>query len=83
MSTCPGCCVVLISARPHSGGKSEREVDGMLNLFLILAALTGLPAFTEVGRLLLSLMVRLIGFAFVMALVMIVLLAVATHGKVI
>jgi hypothetical protein len=55
----------------------------MLNLFLILAALTGLPAFTEVGRLILSLLVRLIGLAFVMGLVMIVLLALATHGKVI
>jgi hypothetical protein len=55
----------------------------MLNLFLILAALTGLPALTEVGRLLLGLLVRLIGLAFVMALVLIVLLAVVTHGKVI
>ena len=36
----------------------------MLNLFLILAALTGLPAFTEVGRVLMSLLVRLIGLAF-------------------
>ena len=55
----------------------------MLNLFLILAALTGLPALTEVGRLLLSLLVRLIGLAFVMALALVVLLAVVTHGKVI
>jgi hypothetical protein len=55
----------------------------MLNLFLILAALTGLPALTEVGRVLMSLLVRLIGLAFAMALVMIVLLALATHGKVI
>ena len=55
----------------------------MLNLFLILAGLTGLPALTAVGRLVLSLLARLIGLAFVMALVMIILLAVATHGKVI
>jgi len=55
----------------------------MLNLFLILAAVTGLPALTEVGRLLMSLLVRLIGLAFVMALVLLVLLALATHGKVI
>jgi hypothetical protein len=55
----------------------------MLNLLLILAALTGLPAFTEAGRFLMSLLVRLIGLAFVMALVMIILLALATHGKVI
>jgi hypothetical protein len=55
----------------------------MLNLFLILAALTGLPALTEVGRLLMSLLIRLIGLAVVMALVMIMLLAVATHGKMI
>jgi hypothetical protein len=61
----------------------REEVDGMLNLFLILAALTGLPAFTEVGRLVMSLLVRLIGLAFVIALVMIMLLALATHGKVI
>lgn len=55
----------------------------MLNLILILAALTGLPALTEVGRLLMSLLVRLIGLAFVMALVMIILLALATRGKVV
>ena len=55
----------------------------MLNLFLILAALTGLPAFTEVGRVVMGLLVRLIGLAFVMALVIIMLLALATHGKVI
>lgn len=55
----------------------------MLNLFLILATLTGLPALTQVGRLLLSLLVRLIGLAFVMALVLVVLLALATHGKMI
>ena len=55
----------------------------MLNLFLILAALTGLPVFTAVGRLIMAVLVRLIGLAFVMGLVMIVLLAVATHGKMI
>ena len=55
----------------------------MLNLILILAALTGLPALTQVGRLLMSLLMRLIGLAFVMAVVMIILLALATHGKVI
>lgn len=54
----------------------------MLNLFIILAALIGLPALTEAGRLLMSLLVRLVGLAFVMAVVMIVLLALATHGKV-
>lgn len=55
----------------------------MLNLLLILTALTGLPALTEVGRLLMSLLARLIGLAVVMALVILVLFAVATHGKVI
>ena len=83
MSTFSGRCVVLIPVQPHGEDKHRREVDGMLNLFLILAALTGLPAFTEVGRVLMSLLVRLIGLAFAMALVMIVLLALATHGKVI
>jgi hypothetical protein len=63
--------------------QDRREVDRMLNLFLILAALTGLPALTEAGRLLISLLARLIGLAFVMALIMIMLLALATHGKVI
>lgn len=61
----------------------RREVDGMLNLFLVLAALTGLPALTEVGRLLMGLLIRLVGLAFVMAFVMIMLLAMATHGKMI
>jgi hypothetical protein len=54
----------------------------MLDLFLILAILTGLPALTEVGRLLMRLLLGLIGLAFVMALVMLLLLALATHGKV-
>jgi hypothetical protein len=55
----------------------------MFNLFIILAALTGLPALTEVGRLIVSVLIRLIGLAFVMALLMIMLLALATHGKVV
>ena len=46
----------------------------MLKLLLIIAALTGLPALTEAGRFLMSLLVRLIGLAFVMALVMIICL---------
>ena len=84
VSTFAGRCVVLTASGPHGEGNTLREeVDGMLNLFLILAALTGLPAFTAVGRLVMSILVRLIGLAFVMALVMIMLLALATHGKVI
>lgn len=55
----------------------------MLNLFLILAALTGLPVLTEVGRLVIAPLARLIGLALVMTVVMIMLLAFATHGKVI
>jgi hypothetical protein len=61
----------------------REEVDVVLSLFIVLAALTGLPALTEVGRLLMSLLARLIGLAIVMALVMIMLLALATHGRVI
>jgi hypothetical protein len=55
----------------------------MLDLFIVLAALTGLPALSGAGRLLISLLARLIGLCFVMALVMITLLVLATHGKVI
>lgn len=55
----------------------------MLNLILVLATLTGLPALSQVGRLLAGLLVKLIGMAFVMTLAMIVLLAIATHGRVI
>jgi hypothetical protein len=55
----------------------------MLNLLLVLAALTGLPALTAVGRLVMSLLIRLIGLAFAMGVVMVVLLALVTHGKVI
>jgi hypothetical protein len=55
----------------------------MLNLFIVLAALTGLPALTGVGRLILALLARLVGLAVVLALVMIMLLALATHGKMI
>ena len=83
MITFVGDCVVISASRPHGGDDTKRGVDRMLNLLLILAALTGLPALTEAGRFLLSILVRLIGLAFVMALVMIILLALATHGKVI
>jgi len=55
----------------------------MLDLILLVAALTGLPALTEVGRLLIGLLIRLIGLTFIMALVMIILLGMATHGKMI
>jgi hypothetical protein len=61
----------------------RRKADGMLNLILVLATLTGLPALSQVGRLLAGLLVKLIGMAFVMTLAMIVLLAIATHGRVI
>lgn len=55
----------------------------MLNLILILAALTGLPALTEIGRLLMGVLIRLIGLTFMMALALIILLGLATHGKMI
>jgi hypothetical protein len=55
----------------------------MLDLILLVAALTGLPALTEVGRLLMGLLIRLIGLTFIMALAMIMLLGLATHGKMI
>jgi hypothetical protein len=58
-------------------------VNEVLNIILILATLTGLPALTKVGRLLIGLLVRLISLTFALALVMIILLAVATHGKVV
>jgi hypothetical protein len=61
----------------------RRKADGMLNLILVLATITGLPALSQVGRLLAGLLVKLIGMAFVMTLAMIVLLAIATHGRVI
>jgi hypothetical protein len=58
-------------------------VDEVLDIILVLTALTGLPALSAAGRLLFSLLMRLVGLAFVMALGMIILLALATHGKVI
>jgi hypothetical protein len=54
----------------------------MLNLLFVLAALIGLPALSQVGRALLSLLAGIIGTAFVMALAIVVLLAVATHGAI-
>lgn len=83
MITSVVCCVVSAALQPHRERDHRREVDGVLNFILILAALMGLPALTEAGRLLVSLLVRLIGLAFMMALVMIILLALVTHGKVI
>jgi hypothetical protein len=82
VSTCVQRCVVISASLPDRGYKNQRQVNRMLDLFLILAALTGLPALTAAGRLLMGLLARLIGLAFVMALVMIVLLELATHGKV-
>lgn len=55
----------------------------MLNLMLILAALTGLPALTAVGRLLMGVLIRLIGLTFMMALALVLLLGLAMHGKMI
>jgi len=83
VTTSAVCCVVPAASRPHRGRQHRREVDRVLNLILVLAAITGLPALTEVGRLVLGLLVRLIGLAFMMAVVMLILLALATHGKVI
>jgi hypothetical protein len=55
----------------------------MLNLMLILAALTGLPALTATGRLVMGILMRLIGLGFAMAVVLLILVFLATHGKVI
>ena len=55
----------------------------MLQLFLVLAGLLGLPALAQVTRVLVALFVRIIALAFVMALAMIVLLALVTHGRMI
>ena len=59
-------------------GRKEPDV----NLLFVLAALIGLPALSQVGRALLSLLAGIIGAAFVMALAIVVLLAVATHGAI-
>jgi hypothetical protein len=55
----------------------------MLNLILIFATLTGLPALTATGRLVMGILMRLIGLGFVMALVLFILILLATHGKII
>lgn len=55
----------------------------MVNLLLVLAAATGLPALTKVGRLLMGVLIRLVGLTFMMALVLVILLGLATHGKMI
>ena len=55
---------------------------GMLTLLLVLASLIGLPALSQVGRVLIGLLARMIGLGIVMALALIVLAAIATHGKV-
>ena len=54
----------------------------MLTLLIALSALVGLPAMSQAGRLALSLLTHLMGMAFMMALVIIVLAAVLTHGRV-
>lgn len=54
----------------------------MLTLLLVLASLIGLPALSQVGRVLIGLLARMIGLGIVMALALILLAAIATHGKV-
>jgi hypothetical protein len=75
--------VVSAAFRLHRERDHRREVDGVLDFILIIGTLVGLPVLTEAGRLLVSLLVRLIGLAFMMAFVMIILLLLVTHGKVI
>ena len=55
----------------------------MLNLILILATLTGLPALTATGRLVMGILMRLIGLGFAMGVVLLILVFLATHGKII
>jgi hypothetical protein len=55
----------------------------MLDLLLILAALTGLPVLGQAARLIIGLVARLLAVSFVMAVAMIVLLIIATHGRLI
>ena len=55
----------------------------MLNLILIFAALTGLPALTATGRLVMGILMRLIGLGFVMAVVLLILILLAMRGKII
>ncbi|HEY7264178.1 MAG TPA: hypothetical protein VH589_22190 [Trebonia sp.] len=57
-------------------------MDGMLNLMLIFAALTGLPALTATGRLVMGILMRLIGLGFAMGVVLLILILLATHGKI-
>lgn len=42
VTTSAVCCVVPAAFRPHRGRQHRREVDRVLNLILILAAITGL-----------------------------------------
>jgi hypothetical protein len=58
------------------------EGGGMaMNSILILMALTALPLFSRVGRMLLSLLFGLLGITVVMALVIMLLLALSSHGR--
>jgi uncharacterized membrane protein len=59
------------------------EVTEMFNLLLILGALLGLPALSQVARLIIGLFFRLLAVSFVMAMALIVLLIIATHGRLI
>lgn len=51
-----------------------------MNLILFLMALIGLPLCSRVGRMLLGLLLGLVGVTAAMALLIILLLALATHG---
>lgn len=58
----------------------RKKVGTAMNLILFLMALIGLPLCSRVGRMLLGLLLGLVGVTAAMALLIILLLALATHG---
>jgi hypothetical protein len=72
--------VVITPGRPQPECRVPKEVDVVMNLIFFLIALTVLPLFSRVGRMLLSLLFGLVGITLVMALVIMLLLALASHG---
>lgn len=70
-------------AAAASWWQHRMEVTEMFDLLLILGVLLGLPALSQAARLIIGLFFRLLAVSFVMAMALIVLLIVATHGRLI
>jgi hypothetical protein len=75
--------VVIIHGQPQPGCRVREEVDTAMTFIYFFMALIALPMLSRVVRMLVRLMVELISVILAMAFVIILLLALANHGRLI